>query len=473
MDSLYEPQITVETLAKKIAEGAGDRDLSQVTFPEAPRLYAAPTVRPRRDGGYDLNDLLAFRDRDFVEVAYASIFQRPADTAGLEHYLERLRQGEIDRLELLRILWSSSEGRAKGVRVSGLRLTLFFKRAGRVPLIGSFVRLIEENIYLPLKQRHRAWLERQNFVREEKIADQTDHETIQVEASLRPIYQSLAEVAETLHAQQRQMNHLQKELEATLNEMRARVVELGERMTKSQSAPIVAAANPPEMTQAQRSKTDALYAAFTDVFRGPRSEIKERLRVYLPIIRKGGIGTKEMPILDLGSGRGEWLELLGEENLEARGVDLNRIFVAESRAHNFEVAEEDVMAHLRNLPSASIGAITSFHLVEHLPAEVLLSFLDETVRVLKPGGLVILETPNPQNIYVAAYSFHFDLSHHKPLPIETLRFLLESKGLERIETVPLHPVPDQVSGESELIERFNSFFYSAMDYGLVGWKAAG
>ena len=184
-------------------------------------------------------------------------------------------------------------------------------------------------------------------------------------------------------------------------------------------------------------KLDAFYASFDEQFRGSREEIKQRLKVYLPIIKQQGIGTELMPLLDVGCGRGEWLELLREEHLQASGVDSNRILVEWCRDRGLEVAEDDLMNSLHRQPDESLGAVTGFHIIEHLPIETLVEFLNQAVRVLKPGGVVIFETPNPQNVLVGSCNFYFDPTHRNPLPSQVTKFLLESRGFVGVEVLEL------------------------------------
>lgn len=213
---------------------------------------------------------------------------------------------------------------------------------------------------------------------------------------------------------------------------------------------------------------DELYVAFEDQFRGEREEIKERLRVYLPVLERAKV-TQD--ILDLGCGRGEWLELLRDHQMQARGVDHNRIFIERCRGLKLDVVQRDGLAYLRDLPDASLNAVTSFHLVEHLPFKVLMQFLDEMVRVLRPGSPLILETPNPENFMVGSHTFYADPTHRNPIPSGTLQFLLESRGLTRIEVMKLRPWDAaKIPGDDELTKRFNEYFYSSPDYGIVGWK---
>jgi O-antigen chain-terminating methyltransferase len=214
---------------------------------------------------------------------------------------------------------------------------------------------------------------------------------------------------------------------------------------------------------------NALYISFEDEFRGSREEIKARFREHLAVIKDAKLGTEQMPILDLGCGRGEWLELLQEEGLRARGVDINRVLVELCRERQLDVVKGDVMAYLRSLPDACLGAVTGFHLIEHLPFDVLVKLLDETVRVLKPGGLAIFETPNPQNVLVGSCTFYMDPTHRNPLPSQLMRFLAEARGLCHVEVLPLHPATaTPVLEHTEVAKRFNDYFYGAMDYATVG-----
>lgn len=214
---------------------------------------------------------------------------------------------------------------------------------------------------------------------------------------------------------------------------------------------------------------DALYASFEDQFRGEREDIKGRLRVYLPILKAAGVGEG---VLDVGCGRGEWLETLRNEGVQARGVDHNRVFVEQCRELGLDVVDKDALVYLRTLPDESLNAITSFHLVEHLPFEILIKLLDEAVRALRSGGMLILETPNPENLIVGSYSFYADPTHRNPIPSPTLKFLLEARGLSDIKVMNLRASDvSRIEGDTEIIKRFNEYFYSAPDYGIVGWKA--
>jgi len=213
-----------------------------------------------------------------------------------------------------------------------------------------------------------------------------------------------------------------------------------------------------------------LYVDFEAAFRGTREEIRQKQSVYIPILRDSGASQDDRPVVDLGCGRGEWLELLRAEQMRASGVDSNESMIEACRSLGLNAVLGDALSHLRGLPESSVGAVTAFHLVEHLPFDVVLALIDESIRVLKPGGILILETPNPGNMLVGAQYFYLDPTHIRPLPSPMLRFFVEARGMCGAEIHELHPYPESVrvpEDGSELAKRFNDYFYGPRDYAVV------
>jgi SAM-dependent methyltransferase len=261
-----------------------------------------------------------------------------------------------------------------------------------------------------------------------------------------------------------------QQLRAENSQQRARISILLEEARKKIAA-VSGEPQPVRFSDEDAHRLDGFYVALEDRFRGSRADIEERLRFYLPLLEKHRIGGPPMPVLDLGCGRGEWLEILAEANLDAYGVDTNRIFIAQCKERGLRVIEEDALQHLRGLQDSRLGAVTGFHIIEHLPLDVLVKLIEETVRVLKPGGLAIFETPNPQNVLVGSHNFYIDPTHRHPIPCITAQFLLEALGLCDVEIVNLHPYPESfnvLDGGAELKQRFNDYFYGPQDYAVIG-----
>lgn len=218
---------------------------------------------------------------------------------------------------------------------------------------------------------------------------------------------------------------------------------------------------------------DPIYVFLENHLRGEREDVKNRLKFYLPFIKGVKAGSKESPILDIGCGRGEWLELLKENNLNARGLDLNQIMVKMCKERGFEVIESEALSFLKNLSDCSLGAVTGFHIIEHYGFEFLIKLLVEILRVLKPGGLVIFETPNPNNVLVGSCNFYLDPTHFKPLPSHLIKLVLESRGFNDVNIIYLHPYEDDFKikdNGSEISKQFNDYFYGPQDYAVVGYK---
>jgi SAM-dependent methyltransferase len=242
--------------------------------------------------------------------------------------------------------------------------------------------------------------------------------------------------------------------------------------TPSDDSPVRPAHTPPR-TAEQRSSFDRFYAAFENRFRGSEAEITERLRVYLPVIRAAAAVHQQAPMVDIGCGRGEWLTLLRDEGLAATGVDVNRVTIRSCRERKLDVVEASAIEYLRALPGSSVGAITAFHVIEHLPFDAVLEFVSEIVRVLRVGGVVILETPDPENVLVGSNTFYLDPTHLRPLPAPLMQFVAEFHGLVNVSILRLHPWPHaSLLGSSPTADQFNWYFRGPRDYALVAYRAS-
>ncbi|MBE1445673.1 methyltransferase domain-containing protein [Paenibacillus sp. OAS669] len=217
--------------------------------------------------------------------------------------------------------------------------------------------------------------------------------------------------------------------------------------------------------------TDSMYVSFEDQFRGTREDIKGRLEVYLPYVNSVRERTGDNSAIDIGCGRGEWLELLGENGFNAVGVDMNKAMIDSCTEMGLNANLCDGIEYLRSQRNGSISVITGFHIIEHLPINKLLTLFDEAFRVLKPGGMIIFETPNPESIWVGAFTFRGDPTHVNPLVPDTVKFLVEQRGYIKPEILRLHKREEpEYTGQKyvdEIIYKFNM----EQDFSIIAYKA--
>jgi SAM-dependent methyltransferase len=212
------------------------------------------------------------------------------------------------------------------------------------------------------------------------------------------------------------------------------------------------------------------YRAFEDRYRGSRELIKERLRAYAPFTTPLAALHHGAPALDLGCGRGEWLELSGEQGFAASGVDLDEGMLSACRERGLQVQTIDALSALRALPDASLALVSAFHLVEHLSFDDVQQLIAETLRVLRPGGLLIMETPNPENLVVGTNNFYLDPSHIKPVPPMLLDFMADYAGFTRHKVVRLQGA--EATGSGAPVGLINVLQDVSADYGVVAQKLA-
>ena len=211
------------------------------------------------------------------------------------------------------------------------------------------------------------------------------------------------------------------------------------------------------------------YRAFEDKYRGSRELIKSRLRAYLPFLTPLKEAYGDCKALDVGCGRGEWLELLKELGIDAHGIDLDDDMLAACRALGLSVETGEAVSYIKSIPSESLAVVSGFHFAEHIPFTDLQIFVQEALRVLQPAGLLILETPNPENIVVGTSSFYLDPTHEHPIPPQLLSFLPEYYGFYRTKVLRLQEIWE-LRGDSDP-SLFNVLSGVSPDYSVVAQKS--
>lgn len=252
-----------------------------------------------------------------------------------------------------------------------------------------------------------------------------------------------------------------------LEELQARLLRLERRPAAAPSTP-----GAPSPISAEPD-----YFAFEARMRGSTDEIRIRQHDYVEDFRDCA------PVLDVGCGRGEFLQLLRDGGIEARGIDHDADMVAFCRGEQLDVEEADATAYLVALPDGELGGIFCAHVLEHFPPKPLLRLLDLARAKLRPDGLFVAETPNPRTL-VALSTFFSDLTHAQPLHPETLSFLARQAGFRRVEVRYLNEPPDEARlrhvpllAEGELeparealdanFDRLNEVVFGPQDYAVL------
>ncbi len=301
--------------------------------------------------------------------------------------------------------------------------------------------------------------------------------TIGVENDMRELADGYQQLAEEQRQKDEELNRRLEAAEERQQLLRREVLENAQRLVRlleeirrrpSGGPPDAGAPPLPALAPETPDGLDPLYAALESEVRGTRREAQARWKAYLPLMPREG------PVLDLGCGRGEWLELLCQEGIAARGVDANRLMVAECRDRRLAVEQAEALDYLARVPAGSLGAVTVLRVVEQFAFPQLVRLLDEVARVLRLGGTAIFETPNPDNLLVACRDFHKDPGRLHPIPSQILRFLVESRGFSPVEVLFLNSGDESErlpeDDGSAVTRRFNRYFYGPRDYAVVGRK---
>jgi SAM-dependent methyltransferase len=224
------------------------------------------------------------------------------------------------------------------------------------------------------------------------------------------------------------------------------------------------------------------YLRFEDRHRGTREEIRQRQRAYLDLFSGG-------PILDVGCGRGEFLELCREVGIEASGIDQDPGMVATCREAGLDVTRAEALSHLDGLPDASLGGVFCSQVIEHLPPDALIALIQLAHAKLRSGGVLICETPNPTCLTVFSGAFYIDLTHIKPIHPEATVFVYEAAGLRDVQIRYANPYPPDMLLQpleplwymrryeeaflkqlNDNFARLNATLWGPQDYAVIGRK---
>jgi SAM-dependent methyltransferase len=444
---------------------------------------ALADLRKRVDAGdASIEAALGNRQEQLAELA-ASMESAGRRIVSLEQAKEQSTQRADDaqqRIERLHGLVAESESRCNDLHS---RIAAFESRrdelGSRLDTFDSRHR--EQESRIALLESHKQNVDKQ-LVDVIAMSQQT---SAQLATTLRDALVSLEQRVDSLGAairfEEGDSRSSRLRLTERIARIEGRVHEHGLRLTQTPSiVKTRSVKGVPSATQTL-SRFDELYFAFEERFRGSREDIRQRLSYYLPLLHESSGDKEGATILDIGCGRGEWLELLRDEKFTARGIDVNEMMAKNCIERGLDVEVGDAIALLKQLPDNTLGALTGFHIIEHLPLDVLIDLIEQAHRVVRPGGLIIFETPNPENVVVGACNFYLDPTHQRPLPPVLTQFLVESGGftdvsIHRVNAGLLPQIFDEPAETDapalrSALSYLRSIFLCAPDYSVVGHVA--
>jgi SAM-dependent methyltransferase len=251
-----------------------------------------------------------------------------------------------------------------------------------------------------------------------------------------------------------------------------------EATVPSAATPSSGLSSPAAVAAGQLEPVDShTYVGFEDRFRGSTDDIAERMSEYLPFFQD----TND--VLDIGCGRGEFLALLREQGIVARGIDINGSMVDVCRQQGLDATEADALSYLRAQPDGSLGGLFAAQVVEHLEPRYLTGLLDLAFDKLRPGAPIILETINPACWFAFFESYIRDITHVRPIHPDTLTYLLVASGFQHVDVRYRAPYPehdklqtiapqaslgDTVDTLNANVERLNGLLFTWLDYAAIG-----
>ncbi|MBU3721184.1 MAG: class I SAM-dependent methyltransferase [Burkholderiaceae bacterium] len=410
--------------------------------------------------------LLQFSGNDVVSAVYRMVLKREADAEGLRIYRSLMDSGAHPYL-IAGLLGISREARELGATSAEFalyRLLAYVLKFQRV--VPGLRRLI-----FALARR---------FAGASRKADQQQFWLDQVAAmstSLTGWHAVLTRQNEMLAAMDHRIERTNQSIRQAHEQFSTATARINMRMlsaeARGQSQDFAQAPGESPSDPKLAAELDRYYLAFEDSHRGNAEQMRERYKPYmleLNRIKQSSVSNK--PFLDLGCGRGEWLEFVAAQGITAQGIDLNPVMVKQAVDKGLHARESDLISALRGHADGSLAGVSAFHVIEHLPFAVLFECVAQAWRVLAEGGMLIFETPNPENLMVATHTFYHDHTHRNPLTPSSMQFLLQYWGFKEVSIKRLNPYPekDRVPGEDLLTERFNGHFCGPQDFAVIGIK---
>lgn len=454
-------------------------------------------IRPilKRKGGNLVNGsvidgkaFLKYNGAEFISVVYRSILSREPDEEAYKNGIKFLRTTSNDKIDFIMNMLYSEEAKGKNIKVTGITKRRMFLRLKRgiykIPILGYGIRFCVNLILLPRRltqfqtaidmMHYEADLLNWRSDRIEYSIDTTKKETrlfteTTINFAMNEVKGYLAADLDKINGLNNQIIQLDSQLDSQIGKLDNKLFGLSNEVVdleKFQQDILSKKKEDIERKTMEKLLMDKFYLRYNEVLMpDSRESVKSRAKVYISKIETwfSNKNKKEIIAVDLGCGECEWIELLQENGIKGTGVDSNTQVIQKVRQTlpNIDIVESDAFGYLKNLAEGSIDLLSSFHMVEHLDMLEIIELLAECTRVLKKDGMLIMETPNPQNILTSSYYFNMDPTHKKPIPPELLTFFIEESGLKFKEKVLLYPlefVPYVYKKEdpiADIVYRFN------------------
>ncbi len=296
-----------------------------------------------------------------------------------------------------------------------------------------------------------------------------NHRSLLLETNFRHLEASFREAIKSQHAgfaaaMEQSILDVQKRLWEDLQRTRTeyeRLIHTELRIIRQRAALHPEPASPPTIPPAAAPALSFDYARFADRFRGSEEFVRSKQLFYLPHF------TGCTHVLDIGCGRGEFLQVLKEAGITARGIDADAESVALCRAKGLDAEVADLFKYLTNLPDGALDGIYSSQVVEHLPPDRLPDFVRLASEKLKPGGVLSVETPNPECLAIFATHFYLDPTHTRPVPAPLMVFYLEEFGFGQVTVHRMSPALESMPALANIPADFREAFFGALDYAVV------
>ena len=408
---------------------------------------------------YGLEDYLFIPHEDLPKKIFLSLLNR-LPTEQEETEAKALIHSKLSILRLLIKITYSPEGQSLNVSIKNKRWLTLISKMSQIPAIGKVMSPLLEfyGYFIAIKKIESSLIDQIRF--NQKLTSVLS-EMIEITAD------SISEQALSL---KKNLLHINRRIMGTDLEKSAFIDQLNHNNclinTLLQSQNIQQSLVPIGHSPSKSNFFDDFYVAFEKRFRGDESSICQKMQSYLPLLEAlKKSDDRPLKALDIGCGRGEWISLLKKDGFETLGIDLNTAMIEHCQSKSLNCQQHDALLFLKESHHSSFDLISSFHLIEHLSFESMMQLFLHIYRVLTEGGLLLLETPNPENILTGSCYFYNDPTHKNPIPPKSLEFYLQYIGFENIRTIRSNPSPKIVS-DPDIQRRF----FGAQDYAILAKK---